>query len=168
MTAKIRTTQLLLRPYCAADAPSLFGFMRDAAAMQHTYVAGTLEQCAARLAAFEKQRADLGFAPWVATAGSQQDIVGWGGLCVDLEEPAWGLEVIYAFAPAWWGRGLATELVRASLVFAFGHTAATEVHAYAKAANSASVRVLQKCGFTRLGHEPRLARDHYVVRSARP
>ena len=71
-------------------------------------------------------------------------------------------EVGYAFARAAWGLGYATELVQFSLTYAFGVLAALEVHAYAKPANTASHRVLGKCGFNLLRYEPSLERNHYL------
>jgi len=137
--------------------------MSDAAAMQHTYVAPTLEHCAARLGVYETMRTTLGFGPWVATANESGEIIGWGGLSVDPDEPEWGLEVSYAFTPGVWGKGYATELVQASLAYAFGPLSAREVHAFAKPDNPASLRVLEKCGFSHLRFEPRLQRNHYLV-----
>lgn len=157
------TPSLLLRPFDAADAGALFSFMGNASAMQHTYVAPTLEHCATRLSAYEARRAFLGHAPWVVREISTNDVVGWGGLSLDLDEPDWGLEVSYAFAPSAWGRGYATELVQASLGHALSVLRAPVVHAFAKPENAASVRVLEKCGFRFLRHEPSLQRDHFVV-----
>ena len=146
-----------------ADAVALFRFMSDASAMQHTYAAPTLEHCSARLTAYEAMRTTLGFAPWVARIGDTGQVIGWGGLSVDPAEPEWGLEVSYAFSPATWGNGYATELVQSSLAYAFGPLSAREVHAFARPENVKSVRVLEKCGFNYSGYEPRLQRNHYLV-----
>jgi len=133
--------------------------------MQHTYVAPTLEDCARRLAGYEAMRSTLGLAPWVVRLQEDGEPMGWGGLSLDPDEPEWGLEVSYAFSPTAWGKGYATELVRASLAWAFGPLAAPVVHAFARQENTASVRVLEKCGFAYLCHEPRLERSHYLVRA---
>ena len=167
MHPPVSTPSLLLRAFEAADAKALFAFMRDASAMQHTYVAPSLEHCAARLSAYESMRPALGFAPWVARRIGTDDVVGWGGLSLDPDEPGWGLEVSYAFAPSAWGRGYATELVQASLAHAFAVLSAPEVHAFARPENAASVRVLAKCGFTFLRHEPSLQRHHFLVHAPR-
>lgn len=162
------TSALLLSRYVPEDAAALYGFMSDASAMQHTYVAPSLERCAARLAAYEALRSSLGFAPWVVREAVTQRLVGWGGLSVDPHEPGWGLEVSYAFSPSAWGQGYATELVRASLAEAFEVLSAPEVHAFAKPENAASIRVLDKCGFAYLRHEPSLQRSHFVARPRNP
>ena len=163
MFAAIKTASLLLCPFTQADTPALFRFMSDATSMQHTYVAPSPEHCSARLGVYEAMRSTLGFAPWVARVHEGSEPIGWGGLSVDPEEPEWGLEVSYAFSPATWGKGYATELVQVSLAYAFGPLAAREVHAFAKPENTGSIRVLLKCGFSHLRYEPRLQRSHYSV-----
>ena len=139
--------------------------MSDASSMQHTYVAPTLEHCSARLGIYEAMRSTLGFAPWVVRVGQNSEVIGWGGLSVDPDEPEWGLEVSYAFSPSAWGKGYATELVKFSLYYAFGPLSALEVHAYVKPENIQSVRVLEKSGFSHLRYEPRLQRNHFLVRT---
>jgi RimJ/RimL family protein N-acetyltransferase len=161
--AAIKTANLLLRPFVHTDLPALYRFMSDGSAMQHTYVAPNIEHCLNRLAAYEAMRSTLGFAPWVARLYEDLEPIGWGGLSVDPEEPEWGLEVSYAFSPTTWGRGYATELVNASLAYAFGPLQAREVHAFAKPENTASFQVLAKCGFRHLRYEPRLHRSHYIA-----
>jgi RimJ/RimL family protein N-acetyltransferase len=96
-------------------------------------------------------------------SAADNQVVGWGGLSVDPEEPEWGLEVSYAFAPAAWGRGYATELVRFSVAYAQGPLSAREVHAFARPENTASLRVLAKAGFSYLRFESTLERNHYIV-----
>ena len=137
--------------------------MSDPSAMRHTYLAPTLEQFSARLGAYEAMRSTLGFAPWVVSVREDSEPIGWGGLSVDPEEPEWGLEISYAFSPSSWGKGYATELVQSSLAYAFGPLDAKAVHAFAKQENAASVRVLEKCGFSKLCYEPRLLRNHYLA-----
>ena len=167
LAASVKTKRLVLEPFEPTDAPHLFGFMADASAMQHTYVAPSYEHCLARMQAYEATRNTLGFAPWVVRTAQDSQVVGWGGLSIDPLEPEWGLEVIYAFAPRSWGLGYATELVHAALGFAFENLGAPEVHAFAKPGNTASARVLQKCGFALQGYEPALERNHFVAASTR-
>jgi RimJ/RimL family protein N-acetyltransferase len=87
--------------------------------------------------------------------------VGWGGLCVDPFDPGWGIEVLYFFDPACWGRGYATELVAASLRHAFRDLELPQVGAFATSDNLASIRVLEKSGFRFVDFVPALARNRY-------
>lgn len=160
------TPRLALRPLEADDPPRLFAFLRDARAMQHTYTATSLPECTRRLEAYEAQRIHHGFAPWVIEARDSDEVIGWGGLSIDPDEPHWGPEVSYAFSPTVWGRGLATELVTAARDHAFADLGLLQLDAFARPENRASVRVLAKCGFQRLRHEPRLQRDHFRIVAA--
>ena len=163
MLDALKTQHLALRPFSATDTPALFQFMSDASAMEHTYIARSNEECAVRLSGFEAMRDAHGFAPWVISRIESSEVIGWGGLRLDSEEPEWGLEVAYAFSPLVWGKGYATELVLYSLKYAFEQLSVKEVHAYAKPQNARSSRVLLKCGFSYQRYEPSIERNHYLT-----
>ena len=61
------------------------------------------------------------------------------------------VEVAYGIEPAHRGRGFATEATRALVEFAFASSRVRRVRAHTKPGNSASTRVLAKCGFRLLG-----------------
>ncbi len=75
------------------------------------------------------------------------EFVGCGGIVHpdDQDEP----EIKYAFLPAFWGRGLATEFVRG--LMQFGRTQHAIDHFIATVAepNTASIHVLEKAGLKR-------------------
>ena len=56
-------------------------------------------------------------------------------------------EVGYWLGEPFWGRGIATEAVRALIVHAFEHFDLLRVQATVFEWNPASIRVLEKCGF---------------------
>jgi RimJ/RimL family protein N-acetyltransferase len=95
---------------------------------------------------------------------SKQQIIGWGGLNIDPFEPGWGTEVAYFLHPDYWQQGIATELVKASLEYGFKQLRLDAIGAFVHPNNIPSIRVLEKCGFVLLGHEPKLNRDHYEIR----
>ena len=159
----IFTPRLAFRPFRDDDVAVLYDFMHRADAMRYTYVAPSPAQLASRLRTYEALRLTLGCAPWVVLERASMQVIGWGGLSVDPEVPGWGLEVSYAFAPASWGNGYATELVRYAVQHALTALGVAQVHAFAMPQNVASIRVLQKSGFKMAGYEPALERNHYVV-----
>lgn len=159
----IQTARLTLRAFTEEDVEPLHQIQRDPEAMRYTFWAASKEESAQRLRAYAGLAAQLGYAPWTVILRSEARIVGWGGLNVDPFEPGWGVEVAYFFDPAYWGRGFATELVRASLIHGFHGCALREIHAYVHPENEASRRVLEKCGFRFQRFEPRLDRDHYII-----
>jgi [ribosomal protein S5]-alanine N-acetyltransferase len=157
------TEHLLLRPYRAADVSLLYEIQADRGAMRFTYSAPSPDDCARRLQKYEDSRSQLGYAPWVVLNRGDSRVIGWGGLNVDPFDCDWGVEVSYFFHPEFWGRGLATELVRYSLHHAFQDCSLSRVDAFAMRENTGSIRVLEKCGFALLRYEPRLERNHYRI-----
>lgn len=61
------------------------------------------------------------------------------------------VELGYSVVADRWGRGLATEIARASLAFGFAELGLEHIHAFVFEGNVASVRVLEKCGFEPAG-----------------
>jgi RimJ/RimL family protein N-acetyltransferase len=159
----VTTRQLLLRAPVPTDVDPLFEVQGDAHAMRFTHCARNRDATSQRLAAYAARFAADGFAPWTAILRAENRVIGWGGLNRDPEAPEWGPEVAYFMHPAYWGRGLATELVAASLALAFHALGLAEVGAFTKPENVASARVLRKTGFAFVRYVPELGRDQYVV-----
>jgi len=160
----IETPRLLLRPLRDEDVEPLWEIQGDREAMRFTYCAPSRDECGRRLREHERLRAEHGFAPWVVTLRADTSVVGWGGLGIDPFEPGWGPEVSYFLHRAFWGRGLATEVVRASVAHGFETLDLPAIGAFARPDNAASIRVLEKCGFGFLRWEPALERNHYEAR----
>jgi RimJ/RimL family protein N-acetyltransferase len=57
------------------------------------------------------------------------------------------VEIGYRLAQPFWGQGLATEIVRATLAYGFESLGLRSIIAIVQPANVASVRVIQKVGF---------------------
>jgi RimJ/RimL family protein N-acetyltransferase len=83
-----------------------------------------------------------GFGRWAVMDKETQEFIGYGGLRSLMGTP----EVVYHFAKAYWGRGLATEMARASLRFGFDEHQFDHIVAVAKPENSASIHVMEKVG----------------------
>jgi RimJ/RimL family protein N-acetyltransferase len=81
-------------------------------------------------------------------------LVGWGGFKGSPHDGV--IELGYAIAPSWEGRGLATAAVRELLREAFAAPEVQTVLAHTLAQPGPSVRVLQKAGFT---HDGEVADD---------
>ena len=83
-----------------------------------------------------------GFGRWAVIDKNTQEFVGFGGLRSLLGTP----EVVYHLAKAHWGKGVATELARASLRFGFEEHRFERVVAIAKPGNTGSIHVMEKIG----------------------
>ena len=64
------------------------------------------------------------------------------------------VEIGYSVVPAFQGHGYATEMVRALMARAFSVTGIARVIAHTSRENIASIKVLERCGFTRRGLGP--------------
>jgi len=74
-----------------------------------------------------------------------------GGIGLTLKNDVWrrSAEMGYWLGEGHWGRGIATEAVRAMVGYAFATLSICRLYAGAFAWNPASMRVLDKAGFTR-------------------
>ena len=79
-------------------------------------------------------------------------VVGFGGFKGPPRDGA--VELGYAIAPGWEGRGVATAAVRELLVEAFAAPAVRAVLAHTRPEPGASARVLEKAGFVHEGEVP--------------
>jgi len=159
----VETTQLLLRPPEEGDVDALFAIQGDAEAMRHTFASPNREATARYLQTYAARFPEDGFAPWTAVFKSEQRIIGWGGLNKDPEAPHWGPEISYFIDVAYWGKGLASELVQAAVHLAFGDLELPQVFAFTKPNNRASRRVLQKNRFEFVRYVPELERDKFEI-----
>lgn len=157
----IETARLILRPSTLADAPILFEFLGDAQAMQYTHVDTSLRECRRRIAVHERRRRRTGYAPWTIVTKTDARIIGWGGLYEDPFDPGWGIEVGYFFHPIAWGKGYATELVKACTDVADTGLRLPEVKAFAHPENTGSRRVLERAGFAVIQYVPKMHRLLY-------
>lgn len=156
-----QTARLQLDRPRLADVPELFAFLGDAAAMRHTHRHESLRECRRHVAAHERQRRHLGFAPWTIRRRDDSRIIGWGGLYEDPFDCGWGVEIGYFFAPAAWGKGYATELTRFCLDIAHRRFRLPAVAAFAHPGNAGSRRVLEKAGFVEERYVPEMDRNLY-------
>jgi RimJ/RimL family protein N-acetyltransferase len=93
--------------------------------------------------------ADPGSTRWGArlfVLDEPRTLVGWGGFKGDPRDGA--VELGYAIAPAWEGRGIATAAVKGLVREAFAAPAVRAVLAHTLVGPSGSARVLEKTGFT--------------------
>lgn len=89
-----------------------------------------------------------GYGAWVLHELSGSDVIGRAVLRHILIDGVDDVEVGYAFYPAFWGRGLATEISRACLGFARDRLGLDTVIAVTTPSNLASQNVLRKIGLT--------------------
>jgi len=77
------------------------------------------------------------------------------------------IEVGYRFLKAHWGQGYATESARASIAYGFDEVGLDRIVAVALAENTASRRVLEKCGLSEIGLVHAYGLKHVKYETAR-
>ena len=84
------------------------------------------------------------------------------GMCGFTEPPNSDgmVEIAYSIAPAYQGRGYATEAAETLVGFAINSGRVTKVCAYTLLETNASTRVLEKCGFRKVGEITDLEGNH--------
>jgi RimJ/RimL family protein N-acetyltransferase len=143
----IETKRLLLRPLGPADLDDLFELYQDMDLMR--YITGqtrSYEKTKARLNVYLADHQRFGFGLCAAILKSSGEMIGRCGL--EPVEKKIGLEgdIAWMFKKKYWGRGLATEFGRAMIEYGFTHSPVRRIFARADAANTASIRVMQKLG----------------------
>jgi RimJ/RimL family protein N-acetyltransferase len=148
MKTILETDRLTLREFSLQDIEPFFRMVSDPDVTRYTgSSAQTLEE--ARQVLEERTLADYrkyGYGRWAAVYKPIAQVIGFAGLKYldDLGEADLG----YRFFKEHWGMGLATEAARAVLAYGFGTLGLKRIIAFADQENQASVRVLEKVGFT--------------------
>ena len=142
------TERLVLRPPHEDDVPELAELADNRriagmlGRMPHPY--GEREARAFVEGARKNEAAGCTYAVTIAESGA---FIG----CAGLHGGPHGLELGYWIGEPHWGRGYATEAAHALVDLAFRATAIERLHASCRVVNSASRRVIHKCGFQYAG-----------------
>ena len=141
---EIETERLLLRMFCPEDLDELATLFRDPEVMRYVGEGQPVnrEEADKALRSIIRHWQTHGFGRWAAVNRETREFVGFGGLRSLFGTP----EVVYHLATAHWGKGLATELARASLRFGFEDRKFERIVAIAKPLNAASIHVMEKLG----------------------
>jgi len=96
----------------------------------------------------------------------ENDTGALAGFCGFLVMPSVDPEpqLVYALFERFTGRGLATEMARASIAGARAHAGFTEIVAAVDHVNATSIRVLEKLGFVKVGSVPGAFGDTFVYK----
>ena len=90
---------------------------------------------------------NFGFGYYAFEDKRAESFMGRGGLRQVIVDGIKEVEVAYAFMPDYWGKGLATEVVKELVSIAIDDIGLTSVIAFTLPENNASARVLEKVGF---------------------
>ncbi len=143
----IETSRLLLRPVEPGDAPAIYAYQSDAEIYRYmnTEPPASADAVAETIRQWLELRAEDRPPPWVIIFKETGRVAGRIGLDhLNREHSAGWLD--YQLARELWGRGIATEAVRAVLGYGFGTLGLNRIGAYCWDGNAASQRVMEKAG----------------------
>ena len=175
----IRTERLVLRRWRDEDRAPFAAMNADARVVEHLPGPMSREQSDALVDRIEANFASREFDVFAVEVAATGDFAGFVGLTVPRFEAAFTpcVEVGWRLAPAFWGKGYATEAARASLAFGFERLQLAEIVSFTVPANVRSRRVMERIGMTHDSREdfdhPALPeghrlRRHVLYRVARP
>jgi RimJ/RimL family protein N-acetyltransferase len=142
--ARIETERLIMRMFRPDDLDDLAALFRDPDVLRYVGDGQPKgrEEADRALQSIIKHWQTQGFGRWAVVDKQTQKFVGFGGLRSLFGIP----EVVYHLAKSHWGKGLATEIGRATLRFGFHERRFGRIVAIAKPLNSASIHVMNKLG----------------------
>ena len=145
----IESARLVLREWNQADAPWLYDLNSDPDVIEFTGDAGfeSVEAAKRLIQHYSNYQRDS-FGRWMVTLKDGTP-VGWCGL----KKNPWGIDLGFRFFQAHWNKGYATEAAQATLEWAKAHGLKRLV-GRALTGNPASIRVLEKLGFTAFDEQP--------------
>ena len=153
MTILAETPRLLLRPMQADDFDFTFRMQSDPISMRFIRPPATdPAEVHERMAMWAKYSAENpGLGAFAAISKESGQPVG-NCIVRHLDwQPGNDLEIGYGLLPEHWGRGLATEIAQAISDYALTRFEVPRVLAVTDPDNTASQRVLEKCGFRHIG-----------------
>ncbi len=149
----LRTDRLILRELTPDDTPALARILGDAEVMRHSVHGVMSEQSTGEFIEWCRHSyRQHGFGPMAVVDKSSSTLAGFCGLNAEQVDGADEVEIGYRLATAWWGRGIGTEAARATLAHAFGRLGVDSLIAIVEPTNVASVKVIQKLGFSGFIH----------------
>jgi RimJ/RimL family protein N-acetyltransferase len=157
---RLATPRLDLRPLGPADAPALYAVFSDPRVMRY-WCSGPWTAVAEAEARIARQQEALAAGEFLALGIVRRDDGLLLGTCTlfHLSAQCRRAELGYGLRPDAWGHGYAAEAVGELLRFGFTDLALHRVEADVDPRNEASVRLLERLGFTREG----LLRERWIV-----
>lgn len=148
---QLTTPRLLLRAHQPDDLPFMLELNSDPEVIRYTGDPPfeSEAEALAILARLERQQERDRMSRLVVIDRATGEKLGWCGLKWMEEEQE--VDLGYRFHRRYWSKGYATESSIACLEYGFGELKLDRIVARAMAENVASVRVLEKLGFRRIG-----------------
>ncbi len=155
------TDHIHLSEFLPSDKPALVGHLQEKAIYDRTlripypYTEVAADEWLALSAKTTRQQGQP--VHWAIRDEAASLIGGCGFDGFQIGQSHWA-EIGYWLAKPYWGRGIMTAVIRQACRFAFGEWGLVKITAHVFAFNTASARVLEKCGFEQEGY----LKKHYL------
>ena len=143
----LETPHLILRPWRLEDADALFRILREPDILKYfPSTTFTLEKTQGYINHQLTHWLEHGYGHWAVTLKEDDRMLGWNGLeyLPETDEN----EVAYLLSHHAWGCGYATEAAQAAVRYGFETSGLQTITGLVHPENSASIRVLEKCGLS--------------------
>lgn len=152
MKTSIETERLLFRELLPSDAQAMFELDSDPEVVKyvgvelHTHIGQTQQL----IEMIRQQYRDYGIGRWAVILKETNEFIGWAGLkyIKELNDRQDNYDLGYRFLKRHWGKGYGTESARAFIDFGFNEMQLARISAYIDVENTASQKILEKCGLT--------------------
>lgn len=144
----LETERLILRRYCLDDVDALGSLYADPRFTRFLDPPRSHEEVRADVCAFIEEYETVGYGFYATLLKPDGQFIGRCGLLTQWIEGEEEVEVAYGIAPAFWGRGLATEAARALKYYALEALGFSRVISIVDKQNVASQRVAEKNGMS--------------------
>lgn len=153
----IETERLILRDFIPSDWDALNAFLSDPDVTRYMHFSSWDEQKRRQWLASLVERAanpQRDAYDWAITLRSNGQLIGWLILGRSRHATGEGMRECgtgYALNRHYWGQGYMPEALRTAFTYAFTELGTKLIHAECERENTASVRVMQKCGMQYAG-----------------
>lgn len=153
MSTELETDRLLLRQWREEDLDPYARLCADPEVMRYLPGVLTREESAKQIERFVRHWEEHGYGLWAIEEKKTGTFIGFIGLLRqdDWSEGEHKVEVGWRLDRSFWGNGLATEGALASLRYGFNRLKLPRIISICDPRNSASWRVMEKCGLTYQG-----------------
>jgi [ribosomal protein S5]-alanine N-acetyltransferase len=166
----LESERLRFRPFAPGDVDDLHRLFTQPGVRRFLWDDDIIprERTAAVVAQSAASFATHGFGLWAVSFQDSEELIGFCGFWHFHEPPR--LEVLYGVAPDHWTKGLATEAARGMIRYGFDVLGFARIEASTDAANTASVRVMERAGMRFWKREMTNGLDtiYYAIDRAQP
>lgn len=147
MNIIFETERLLFREFTTDDAQLIYELNSDPEIIKYVHELPTIDLKMALANITERimpQYIKYGYGRWAVFLKGSMEFIGWCGLKYRPERNE--IDLGYRFKQAYWGKGYATEAALATLQYGFRSLRIPLITAMAHIENTASLKVIEKCG----------------------